>query len=404
MIDALGNTNRSRRSVPNGPGHELFVTERDSYIVGMRSLHTSTDPFPQPTSDVSVIALAGPEVFSTALRPREPAPWGTGSAIAPVSNDDDPEEDAGYDDGFGLDHRDLSLSLDWKTLPQVNWEEVLDLPPLSSRKKHARDAILSVAIAAQRLAYPGVSYSRRKAFYVGKQRYYGPTFTHATIVQVVDQLGGLDLLELWTPAPGVGGLQSTFCATPHLLEAVSPSLKIVQRPRELIWLRDENRRLLDYQDNRQTNGMRRNLIQINEALEAISIRYPGYDLGRLGQAFRVGKSIVYPTKVQYRIFNLSFRRGGRFYGGGWQCAPKVARRQITIDGEPVVEHDHPQLHPRLLYCRRGVPLNTDPYDLPGWERNTVKRAFNTLINAGFYQEALGAIACDSNGIGHAPFG
>ena len=80
-----------------------------------------------------------------------------------------------------------------------------------------------------------------------------------------------------------------------------------------------------------------------------------------------------------------------------QFASKADRRRITIDGEPVVELDHTQLHPRLLYARCGQRLEGDAYTLTGWDRHAVKIAFNVLINAGSYREAVGAIAKDLEG-------
>jgi hypothetical protein len=308
------------------------------------------------------------------------------------------EEDDIWDDDDPRHDRDLALSLDWQTIDQ-NWAAPLNLPPVPARKRHTSKAILLQAIMAARMGYATVSYSRRTASYVGQRRYHGPNYTYAQVVPAIDQFGQLGLLEQWTPTPGVRGLQSTFCATPLLLQAISPALvaRIVQRPRELIRLRDADRKLIDYADNEHTNRMRRNLGIINEAVTATSIGYSGLDAGHPDRAFHVGQTIVYPTKLQYRIFNSDFRHGGRIYGGGWQCAPKKARRRITINGESVVEQDHQQLHPRLLYYMAGARLDGDAYTLPGWERTRAKRAFNILVNARSYYAALGAIARELTG-------
>jgi uncharacterized membrane protein YgcG len=51
----------------------------------------------------------------------------------------------------------------------------------------------------------------------------------------------------------------------------------------------------------------------------------------------------------------------------------------------------PSLHPQLLYAQAGTPLPADPYDVHGWDRDTVKPAFNIMLNAKTPKAALGAI-------------
>jgi hypothetical protein len=169
-------------------------------------------------------------------------------------------------------------------------------------------------------------------------------------------------------------------------------MEISQTPRELVRLRDKDKRWIDYQDTEQTRCMRRFLIRANEALKSIAIAYPGFDLGQPDRAFRVGNTMVYPQKVLYRVFNEDFCHGGRLYGGGWQWAPKLLRPRITIDGESTMEWDHKYLHPRLLYYFDGEPLDEDPYLHPSWDREIAKRGFNILLNARSYASALGAIS------------
>ena len=115
---------------------------------------------------------------------------------------------------------------------------------------------------------------------------------------------------------------------------------------------------------------------------------PAVDLARFG---RLRTMLFRKRRPCTGVFNNNFRQGGRIYGGWWQCAPKADRRQSTFDGDPVVELDHAQLYPRL-YWRSGRRLEGDAYTLPGWERDDAKLAFNVLVNAGSYPEAVGAIA------------
>ena len=98
-----------------------------------------------------------------------------------------------------------------------------------------------------------------------------------------------------------------------------------------------------------------------------------------------------------RIFNGGWKRGGRWYGPLWQNLPKRVRAQLLIDGEAVAELDFRTCHPRLLCALAGVDLpfhdaGFDYYDLPGFDRNHVKRAFNVLINAASERAAVMALA------------
>jgi hypothetical protein len=81
-----------------------------------------------------------------------------------------------------------------------------------------------------------------------------------------------------------------------------------------------------------------------------------------------------------RIFNNgSFEEGGRFYCQ-LQNLPKSQRKEILFDKEPTLEIDYSGMHPHLLYHLQGDNFSGDPYEVVGFDRNTVKVAFNTLIN------------------------
>jgi len=102
----------------------------------------------------------------------------------------------------------------------------------------------------------------------------------------------------------------------------------------------------------------------------------------------------------YRVFNDNWNNGGRFYGGWWQQVKKRDvnhRSHIQISGEPIVEEDYAQLHPRLLYRYVGKELKGDAYELPGWGRGLCKKALNILINAATERAAIGAIANEIGG-------
>ena len=81
-----------------------------------------------------------------------------------------------------------------------------------------------------------------------------------------------------------------------------------------------------------------------------------------------------------RIFNNgSFDQGGRFYCQ-LQNLRKDQRIHLRFNDEPTVEIDFAGMHPHLLYQLQGESFNGDPYGINGFDRDTVKVAFNTLIN------------------------
>jgi len=81
-----------------------------------------------------------------------------------------------------------------------------------------------------------------------------------------------------------------------------------------------------------------------------------------------------------RIFNEgSFERGGRFYSAQ-QNMSSIERQYLRFNGDPTVEIDFAAMHPVLLYQLNGLSCKDDPYIIEGYERNQVKKAFNTLLN------------------------
>lgn len=129
-------------------------------------------------------------------------------------------------------------------------------------------------------------------------------------------------------------------------------LPVVFNPLEVVRLKDAEGRLVEYRDTAATERMRRNLETINEALRAerIDLEAPGVvtenDIIRRGD-----QKLHKQLQLLWRVFNRGrFTLGGRSYGGWWQTVRRIDRSYISLDGEPTVEHDYEQLHPRLLYA------------------------------------------------------
>jgi hypothetical protein len=267
-----------------------------------------------------------------------------------------------------VEERDKPLSFHWKPLDPT-WIDSLSLPVARSKKEAAaRASVLTEALVVARAETSRwISYSRRRGFYSGQQRYFGTDYTYATVPPVIDQLASCGLLEHDKKPPGSMGWQSRFRAAPALIATFEQPLPVLFDPLETIRLKDKNGHLVDYRDTAATEKMRRNLEAINEALRAALIELNAPGAVDDGQTIRCGDHVLYKQmQLLWRVFNSGrFTLGGRFYGGWWQTAKLADRAHIMLDGEPTVEHDYEQLHPRLLYAISGKSLDGDAYTLNG---------------------------------------
>lgn len=260
----------------------------------------------------------------------------------------------------------------------LRWEHRAHWPALQ-KEYGGSEATAAVILAVVTASCP-VSYSRNRNHYVWPLRYRDPLYTYVEVTRSVDYLSGQGLIHHDKVPRGNRGRQSSMTATPELIEGTNKIIAlgqplIMRPPREGIILRDAERDPVDYKDTPAICRMRRRLEQINEGIRSTLI------------------TGVLPCPV-VRIFNRTFKRGGRFYalGGGWQSMSKEARKQITIGGEPVVEIDYKTLHPAILYAQARAPLPKDSYDLPGWPRPLVKRALLILVNSRNEPQARMSIA------------
>lgn len=291
-------------------------------------------------------------------------------------------------------YRDRPLGFHWS----MNYEllEPLDISPAKNDAELAcRNAIISELLIAAETGQ-SVSYSRRKNFYSEAHRYLGTEYTYARVIRAVDDLADAGLVMLCNAPPGLKGWQSTMRARPALLEAVGrQDLGLRFDPHELIRLKDDAKRYLDYADTEFTRQARRDQAAANEMYEAVDIRVDADDVEWSdSRIISLDDAFMIPAKKRcYRVFSRgSFALGGRSYGGFWQSLSKDRRKQLTINGSPVQSHDYSQLHPRILYAERGLSLDGDAYEVPGYERDMIKMAFNTIVNADTTQSAMWAVA------------
>ncbi len=264
------------------------------------------------------------------------------------------------------------------------------------RLRAALSALILELYAARRDGTDGWRrYSRAKASFDTRSRYFRSPVTHSTSCTAADWLlaegyaeGQLGYYRSY-PEFGKGagaGAQSRIRATDKLLQflvddfCLPPSDVGFAPWAETIILREgkrQEKRKIEYEDTAETIRWRENLTRINSFLN-------GFKLSREDDN---GSIIDLPPFLLKRIFSRgSFETGGRFYGGPWVPLRSEERPSLLIDGEEVVELDFSSFHPRLIYQLEGKPwpAQTDPYGVDGWEdaprREWVKTAFQKLIN------------------------
>lgn len=300
--------------------------------------------------------------------------------------------------------RDKPLGFFWQA--DTAWLPDLDLPPPRNvRYGKAREAILLDATIEAHGKGRAISYSRRKAHYTGQQRYQGTAYSYSTVPGAVDELAALGLLDNAKVAPLTSpGRQSTFKAKPELVGTVAlPLVKF--RPPELVLLKDDGKHLVGYKDTERTDRTRLDVKAANEAISSVNVtlgsmtpeslflHFPPQDGKASGAIVNVAKWSL------YRVFNGGWEKGGRHYGLWVQSVPKKYRQALLIDGQPTVEPDYRELHPTLLYALEGRRLDSSAYDVDGWDRPLVKKAFNAAINATSHTSAQRAVALEIGGTG-----
>jgi len=86
------------------------------------------------------------------------------------------------------------------------------------------------------------------------------------------------LLEEQRARPGSRDRQSCFRATSRLCRLLKTSLPEYRPAQEVIWLRDSNGSLIDYQDCPLTDRLRQEVETINRQLENIGVAFSGPDV------------------------------------------------------------------------------------------------------------------------------
>ncbi|OSQ41943.1 hypothetical protein MGEO_20875 [Marivita geojedonensis] len=137
---------------------------------------------------------------------------------------------------------------------------------------------------------------------------------------------------------------------------------------EVIILKNDKNKQIEYDDTPATNRMRKDLTAYNDLIAKTFIDIP--DLQE--PVIEIENDDGDKTKLKigsqntktHRVFSRSsFDAHGRLYGGWWQRANSATRARITIDDQPTVEVDFVGLHIAILYAEAGKKLDFDPYSV-----------------------------------------
>jgi len=158
---------------------------------------------------------------------------------------------------------------------------------------------------------------------------------------------------------------------------------------EVILLKDESKKPVEYEDTSETNRMREDLRTYNELIAVSFIDIPSLqDPVIVFDEDPEGRYVWLPHNRTHRIFSRGdWGMNGRFYGAWWQQIDSDWRAKITINAEPTIEADYQGLHVAMLYAQEGLSLTHDPYFLPEYKNNDLpsdqvrKLAKNLVLTA-----------------------
>ena len=268
-------------------------------------------------------------------------------------------------------------------------------PTVKDAHKRCLRPILANLCKAQR-SKKSLSVARDKNAY-GLPKPYNPArLTHPKVIFCLDHLEASGLIITvkkgsYDRTTG-RGQRTRIRGTPKLRELIDrfcPSGAVIEiHPMtEGIRLKNANKKLITYPETTATRRMRSRLEKINKQIATSSIALPG------------ASAVPFHERRLYRVFNnSSFEKGGRFYGGWWQELPEARRKDILINGKPVIERDFSGMHVKMLYATEAsIDYREDPYLLAGFGqqwRDAFKKVLLICLSAKSKRAALAAIQSD----------
>ena len=312
----------------------------------------------------------------------------------------------------------LSRPLDvhkWSNYPEVNnfvnfiYKHYFEWHNPKIIKKHIKVILLDLYVAWKENPLMKLGVHMNNNAYKAKSRYNELHISKKTIL-VINHLHNLKFIHLKSGYFAQGkkeGRVTRIWAADKLIkhfEKAKYGLENFQThtDREVIVLRDNSKKDIEYEDTTQTIKMRELVKAYNDLLKRTFI-----DIPELKEPFiSLENKHIYISqheKFVRRIFsNNSWNENGRFYGGWWQRIPKQWRSKIYINDMPTIEDDYSSLHPILLYAQKGIDYNKlkrgDPYDVAKLDiddletkRKLIKTLFLTAINSKDEQSCFQAV-------------
>ncbi len=285
--------------------------------------------------------------------------------------------------------KDAERRLSKRTIPFKNW-----LLLTSEAKKVLRDVFLDCAIPNRKDAQHNFEVLLANLFYIPKKRsieismdsnaykknrYNTVGDSIRKYVHALEEKGYIVIKNGYhnkqNPAQS---LTTKIIATQKLLDYL-PELNngIIGKPTELVELRDDEGKLIDYTDNETTNTVRKVLEEANQVNMSAEIKYFGNRL----------------TVFLVAVYKNDFESYGRLHTRGYQHYQGLdgnERAEITINGESVGELDYCALHPTLLYALEGRQYLGDPYSVVDKRpevRPFLKRVLLALLNSKDFTQA-----------------
>ena len=246
-----------------------------------------------------------------------------------------------------------------------------------------------------------VRYSRDENFYRSANRYVCSGISYQSLVTKV--IPGLLRLNLIDDHIGFfdkvmsKSYWSRMRATKKLIQLfgkfnLKPWMLEINHEKEVIRLKDTNKKFINYKDDTFTLEAREQLKHINRHLQAAVIDLNLNDEGMDALLKTLRKVDIdddekhlsmFTNKTLYRIFsNSSFKLHGRFYGPWWQNIPRGYRDNIFINGMTTIELDYSSFHPKMIHDLAGIEMTDDPYlGIGDLDRAHGKSMFNMMLNA-----------------------
>jgi hypothetical protein len=230
------------------------------------------------------------------------------------------------------------------------------------------------------------------------RRYKVCDFSTTQFTKALDALVNLDFVECWKGFKGehsVRGVASLWLPSESFglwLNENFKSIDVVSlsQSHETIILKDDNKRLQDYDDDDAVKAMRERVEAGNSLRSCFSWSYVPMISAQSYLEGDKRHGILSGSLRCYRVFNGDFQSGGRFYCGV-QGLRQSERATITVDGKPTVELDYKSLHPRLIYNVEGIEAPEDCYASAKRPRALTKLVSLLSINCTSFSQAHRAL-------------